>query len=381
MSKARARLGPQVMAAVFAEQAAVMPTPGPSCYAFGLLVTAFDGTVVDLAATPDIQAAYATPSGGRFPQVRLVALVVCGLRWVLAARLGCCPISEQALADQLADQVAPGTLNLADRGWFSMHRWLRCAGAGGHLAWRVKNGYKSLPARIVRVLPDGSALVRLRESDPMLSRRRVKLGDRRAARLPDTLARLVECTLLVRDDAARVRTSRFRILTTLLDHERCPAQQIACVYAERWQIELVYARIKTTPRGARTRLRGQSPELAIQEVWGLLSVYNALFTLAVAAAVNLGVDPDEISFTAVLALTRSSGAIDRTPCPHCGHDRDGDDPTPSLIAAITAQPRNRIGRHRTSPRTARQRSTERTRDVTYEINIEAPNLPEEDQTP
>lgn len=380
LSKARGRLDEQVMAAVFTEQAAAMPAPGPSCYAFGLLVTAFDGTVIDLAATADIQAVYATPSGGRFPQVRMVALVVCGLRWVLAARLGCCSTSEQALADQLTDQVAPGTLNLADRGWFSMDRWIRCSANGGHLAWRVKNGARSLPARIVAIRPDGSALVRLHESDAMLSRRRAKLGDRRAPRLPDTLARLVECTLLVRDETGRVRTSRFRILTTLLDHEQHPAQQIAAVYAERWQIELVYARIKTTLRGTGTRLRGQSPDLAIQEVWGLLTVYNALVTLAVAAAVDLDVDPDEISFTAVLALTRTSGTSDRTPCPHCGHHRASADPAAALIAAIAAQPRNRTDRHRTAPRTARQRRTERTRDVTYEINIESPNLPTEHQT-
>jgi hypothetical protein len=380
LSKARGRLDEQVMSAVFAEQATAMPTPGPSCYAFGLLVTAFDGTVFDLAATGDIQAAYATPSKGRFPQVRMVALVVCGLRWVLAARLGCCSTSEQALADQLADQVAPGTLNLADRGWFSMHRWIRCSARGGQLAWRVKNGARSLPARIVRVLPDGSALVRLRESDAMLSRRRTKLGERHAPRLPDTLARLVECTLLVRDNTGRARTSRFRILTTLLDHQQYPAGQIAAIYGERWQIELVYARIKTTLRGTGTRLRGQKPELAIQEVWGLLTVYNALVALAVSAAVDLDVDPDEISFTAVLALTRASGTSDRAPCPNCGHHPDPDHPATSLTAAIATQPRNRINRHRTAPRTAKQRRTERTRDVTYEINIESPNLPTEHQT-
>jgi hypothetical protein len=214
----------------------------------------------------------------------------------------------------------------------------------------------------------------------MLSRRRAKLGDRRAHRLPDTLARLVECTLLVRDDVGRVRTSRFRILTTLLDHEQHPARQIAAIYGERWQIELVYARIKTTLRGAGTRLRGQTPDLAIQEIWGLLTVYNALVTLAVTAAADLGVDPDEISFTAVLALTRASGTNDRTPCSNCGYHPDPDHPAASLIAAITTQPRNRIDRHRTAPRTAKQRRTERTRNVTYEINIKPPNLPIEHQT-
>lgn len=147
-----------------------------------------------------------------------------------------------------------------------------------------------------------------------------------------------------------------------------------------WHTELVYARIKTTLRGTGTRLRGQTPDLAVQEVWGLLTVYNTLVALAVTAAADLGVDPDEISFTAVLALTRASHTSARTPCPNCGHHPDPADPTPALTTAIAAQPRNRIDRHRTAPHTAKQRQTERTRDVTYEINIELPNLPREDQT-
>src|SRR6266542_463561 len=293
-------------------------------------------TVFDQAATADITAQFATPSAGRFPQARLVTLVACGTRWILAARLGCSGLSEQHLVDQLLDTLLPGTLNLADRNFFSMARWVRCTATGAHLAWRVKNGAKSLPARIVRVLSDGSAVLRLHESDAML-------------------------------------TSRFRILTTLLDHEQYPAGQIAAVYAERWQVEVIYLRVKSTLRGAGTRLRGQTPALAVQEIWGLLTVYNALVGLAVAAAVVLGVDPDAISFAAVLALTRTSATTDLA-CVQCGHRSD---PVDDLVTAITAQPRNRTTRKRTSPRTKTQRQTERTRDVSYTITIVASNLPKD----
>jgi len=357
-----------------------MPEPGSECYAFGLLVTAFDGTVVDLAATGAMGAVFATPRGGRFPQARVVTLAVCGLRWVLAARLGSSGVSEQALVDAMADSLTPGTLNLCDRNFFSMDRWVRFSDTGAHLAWRVKNGVKSLPAAIVAVLPDGSARVRLSESDGMLAYRRKKAGDPSLKRLPDTLARLVEFTLQVRDEAGRIRTSRFRILTTLLDPERYPAHQIAALYGERWQIELIYARVKSTLRGAHTRLRGQSPELAVQEIWGLLIVYNALVTLAVAAAVTLGVDPDEISFAAVLALTRANLASD-IPCPNCGCRRsDVVDPVDTLVAAITTQIRNRTDRQRTSPRTAKQRQIEHTRDVDYLITIVSSTLSSKDET-
>ena len=293
---------------------------------------------------------------------------------MLAAAADSCEISEQALVDRLADALGAGTLNLADRNFFSMARWVAFTASGAHLAWRVKNGAKSLPARPLQVLPDGSALVRLRESDAMLAARRAKTGNRGLRRLPDTVARLAEFTLTVTDTRGRARTSRFRILTTLLDHIRYPASQIAAASAQRWQIELAYFNLKVTLRGAGTRLRGQTPHLARQEIWGLLVVYNALVDLAVRAAVDLDVDPDQISFTAVLALTRSSLAAD-TRCGHCaGRPAAIGDPGDILLAAITAQPLNRTGRQRTSPRTKAQRRTDRTRNVSYTIEIVASNL-------
>src|SRR6266511_1026825 len=56
LSTARTRLAPQAMRTVFEQAAACMPAAGPGSYAFGLLLTAFDGTVFDLAATADITA-------------------------------------------------------------------------------------------------------------------------------------------------------------------------------------------------------------------------------------------------------------------------------------------------------------------------------------
>ncbi len=373
LSSARARLDPSSMRAVFEHAAAVMPPAGAGSYAFGLLLTAFDGTVLDLAATGDIAAAYATPSGGKYPQARLVTLVTCGTRWIIAAAQDSSARSEQHLVDRLADALQPGTLNLADRNFFSMHRWIRFTATGAQLAWRVKNGAKSLPARITATLPDGSAMVRLRESDSMLSYRRTKTGDTSLTRLPDTIARLVEFTLTVTDEAGKTRTTLFRILTTLLDHEQYPAEQIAQTYAQRWQVEIIYLRLKVTLRGPGTRLRGQTPRLAEQEIYGLLTVYNTLAGLAVAAAVVLDVDPDEINFAAVLTLTR---AATRPGCTRCGHASDN--PADNLITAITAQPRNRTDRQRTSPRTTTQRRTERTRNVSYTITIVTPDLPESD---
>jgi hypothetical protein len=373
LSQARTRLHGDALGTLFAASAgAGNDADVPGATWFGLELTVFDGTVVDLAATPEIAARFATPTGGRFPQARLVTLASCGTRRVRAAALDSCAVSEQALVDRLADALGPGTLNLADRNFFAMHRWVAFAATDAHLAWRVKNGAKSLPAKITEVLTDGSQLVRLRESDSMFYARRRAAGDTTLARLPDTIARLVEFTLLVTDRSGRTRSSRFRILTTLLDHHAYPAQAIAALYAERWQAEVVYYRLKVTLRGPGLRLRGQTPALARQEIWGLLIVYNALCDLATRTAVSLGVDPDEISFVAVLRLTRIHLSAD-TGCRNCGQRPT--DPVDTLVTAIAAHPRNRTGRQRTSPRTKKQRRTEHTRDVSYTITIMPSNLP------
>lgn len=216
--------------------------------------------------------------------------------------------------------------------------------------------------------PDGSQLVRLHESDGMLARRRRKAGTYSLPRLPDTIARLVEFDLLVKDERGRTRRSRFRILTTLLDHDAYPAKAIAAVYAQRWQAELAYYRIKVTLRGNGVVLRGQTPNLAKQEIWSLLCIYNTLCDLATETAVSLGLDPDQISFIAVLRLTRAHAA----PTCACTSPPEA---AQALRAAIAAHPTNRLGRQRTSPRTKKERRTERTRDVTYTINIVESNLP------
>src|SRR6266536_3345057 len=283
---------------------------------------------------PAVAPGAAVPTASALSQARMVTLACCGTRRLRAAALGSYATSEQELVEQLLPALTPGTLNLADRNFFSMARWIRAAETGAELAWRVKNGARSLPAKTTAVLPGGSSLLRLRESDSMLSRRRAEAGDRTLPRLPDTAARLVEFDVLITDEAGKTRRSRFRVLTTLTDHRAYPARQIAAVYAERWQVELAYYRIKVTLRGPGTVLRGQTPALARQEVWGLLVVYNALCDLATRAAVGLGVDPDEISFVAVLRRTRTQIDADT----HRHGTRPGTDAVQALTVAIAAHP-------------------------------------------
>jgi hypothetical protein len=381
-SQARKLLGEQVMKRVFELDAAVTDADlGIGLLWKGLEVTAIDGTTMELARNGVLEGEFGTPVDGARPLLRVTAHVrTATFRWIGAA-IGGYHDGENALADQLEDSFGPGILNLADRGFFSMHRWIRFSGTGADLAWRVKNGGKSVPLKTLKTLPDGSELVMLHESDGMRARRRRETGDRHAERLPDTVARLVTFTVTTVTRSGRAKTTRMRVLTTLLDHRAYPAAEIAVLYAERWQIEIAFLHLKRTVRGPRRPLRGQSPELARQEAWALLLTHNITATAAARAAGSAGLDPGLIPFTAVLGLIRSHVAAD-TCCRHCGHRHaSADAPLASLDAAILALPRHRQGRQRTSGRTAAERRTRHTEEVTYTIDITKSNLPKWDTTP
>jgi len=372
LSQSRVRLGEQPLYRLFLAQAADRPPAhGPGAYALGLHVTGFDGTCLELAGDEALIEAFGLPTGAKHPMARVVTLVACTTRRILAAAIGSYLTSEQELVDQLAEHLRAGTVNLADRNFFSMDRWLRFAATGAHLLWRVKNGATSLPARILERLPDGSYLVRLRESDGMRGKRRAQNADPGAERLPETTARLVEFDVTVADERGRTRTSRIRLLTTLLDHERYPAKDLAGLYAERWQVEIAYLRLKKELRGPGTVLRARRPQLVRQEIWAFLIVYNLLCDLAADAAALDGIDPDQISFVTVIRLTRTHLSTDQ-PCTHCGHRPEH--PRQALTSAIADIPRNRTGRGRTSPRTSTERNNGHTQKAHYTITIAEANL-------
>ena len=56
----------------------------------------------------------------------------------------------------------------------------------------------------------------------MLAKRRRDAGDKTAPRLPDTVARLIQFTVVTRTRSGRVKASTIRVLTTLLNHDEFP---------------------------------------------------------------------------------------------------------------------------------------------------------------
>ncbi len=375
LSKARVLLGEQVMRRVFEIDAARSDADlGIGAAWHEMEVTAIDGTTIELFSDAELTEAFGVPTGGTKPKLRIAAHVRTASRRWIAAAVGGYLDGENTLADELEQSFTGGILNTADRGFFSMDRWIRFSARGAHLAWRVKNGAKSVPFKTLKTLNDGSELVLLRESDSMLGKRRREHGDKTLPRLPDTVARLVSFTVTA-GTARRVKTSVIKVLTTLLDPQEFPASEIAALYARRWQVEIAFLHLKKTVKGTGRTLRGRSVTLARQEAWALLLIHNMTAAIAARAAGQAGIDPRLIPFTAVLALIRGHLTAD-TCCPHCGRrPASGNDPIALLVNQVNAQPAHRDRPARTSGRTAFQRQHWHTEEVTYTTTIVPSNLP------
>ncbi len=330
LTAVRRRIGERPLESLFRRVAgAVSPGRAPWSHVFGLLVLSWDGTVVSAADSAASTAVFGKPGAGKrrpgrdgrepaatracvFPQLRLVTLAACGTRALLDAAFG--PVrgkgtGERELARQLLGSLRAGMLLLADRGFYSYSLWTAAAATGAHLLWRARDDMH-LP--VARALPDGSWLCRVTDPRAAAARQRKnrKRGRRGSRRGPDTgplpsvTVRVIEFAVTVTGDDGSTRTGRYRLITTLLDHRACPAPGLAACYARRWAIETAYRELKDCLRGPGRVLRGRTPDLARQELWAYLAVYQAIRIIIARAAARDGLDPGRISFTAVLLAVR-----------------------------------------------------------------------------
>jgi len=292
--QARSRLGFEPVRDLFAKVArplARAETPGS--WLAGRRLVAIDGTSLDLADTPANADFFGRPSSSRgeqsaFPQARLVAIAECGTHAMFDAVIGPCRTSEIELARELVGRLTPGLLVLADRGLYGFKMWTDAAATGADLLWRVKS---TLNPKRLETLSDGSWLARIIPTS----------GVNRMHATP-LIVRIIDYTI----DDGRENPEQYRLLTTILDPSAASAEDLAVVYAQRWEIESTFDELKTHQRGPRTVLRSKSPALVQQEIWGHLCCHYAIRTLMADTAAHAGRDPDRISFVAALRISRRS---------------------------------------------------------------------------
>jgi hypothetical protein len=117
------------------------------------------------------------------------------------------------------------------------------------------------------------------------------------------VVRVVEYGL---DPAPSGARERYRLLTTIADPRRAPADELASLYPQRWEFETTLDELKTHERGPRVVLRSKTPDGVRQEAWGYLCTHYAIRALMAHVADGNGIDPDRLSFTRSLRASRRS---------------------------------------------------------------------------
>lgn len=291
LSQARARLGPAPLAELFARLSGpVATTATRGAFWRGLRVMAWDGVQLETADSAANAGAFGYPPGRRgpagYPVVRLAALVECGTRALHQVAFGPYATSEKALCQRLLGDLCEGMLLLADRGLDGYELWGQARAGGAHLLWRARSA-RILPPLVW--LADGSYLS--------------VLPGRPGPAHP---VRVIDFHLTAATDDGSSRTEHYRLLTTLTDPRRYPADQLAALYQQRWEAEITFFGLKVTLRTADRVLRSHHPGGVEQEIYAYLITYQVLRRACHHSARRLDLDPDRISFTTAVKTAQLS---------------------------------------------------------------------------
>jgi hypothetical protein len=291
ISMARSRLGAEPLRRMV--ETAIMPiadrTTRGAWYRDWRLVS-IDGTTLDLADTVANEGAFGRPGASRgksaFPQLRMVSLVENGTHVLFATKWGSYSDSENVLAVPVLSHLEAGMLCMADRGFYGYALWKRAASTGADLLWRMKKN-AILPCD--RRLADGSYLSKVYASA------KDRRHDRNAI-----VVRVIEYELEGIADGEPL----YRLITSVLDDGKAPAEDLAALYHDRWEIENVFDEFKTHLRGRQAVLRSKTPELVEQELYGFILAHFAIRGLMHEAALRGDLDPDRLSFVHAVRVVR-----------------------------------------------------------------------------
>ncbi|MET7784934.1 IS4 family transposase [Streptomyces sp. NPDC005388] len=219
------------------------------------------------------------PTG--YPRLMLMTLCETGTRGLIGAVFGPASKGETDYAHDLVGHLTSDMLVLADRAFDSNRLLVDIAAQGAQLLIRATSVRRP---PVLALLPDGSYLTRI----------------------GDLSLRVIEAEVRSRTADGGVFGGTYRLLTTLTDHSSDPADHLVHLYHERWEIEIAYLALRHTLLQGRV-LRSKDPVGLTQEMWALLTLYQALRSVMVTAVETApGCDPDRAAFTVALEAARDT---------------------------------------------------------------------------
>ncbi len=294
ITQARQRLGARVMSQLFHQLVRPMASSDTiGAFLNGQRIVVIDGTCFDVPDSNENARVFGRPSSrpgtqAAFPKVRLVILVEAGTHLIFDALM--CPyrIGERARALKLLRSVTSGMLLMWDRGLHSYAMVQATVARGCDYLGRIPANVKFF---VEESLADGSYLSWIYPS-----------GKLRKKGCQPILLRVIEYTIENPDNSSD--QVRYRLITSLLDIDKFPAQLLACEYHQRWEVENTIDELKVHLLGRKTHIRSQKPREVVQEVYGWLLGHWAVRLLMFQAATNAEIAPLRLSFTGTLKVIR-----------------------------------------------------------------------------
>lgn len=295
--RARARLPEtglaQAISATAAAADARVPAQGGTLQGRPLKVV--DGSTVTLADTPKNRAAYPALQSPppNFPLLRLVVLFSLASGAVLALAQGSLRQSELSLFATLCAHLARGDIVIGDRGF------------GSYVVVALLQGLGvDFVGRTTRRLDGRRRTRRLGKNDWLMTWEKPRVASPWLAPAA-WLALPAEVTVRVvrsRVSGKGLRVRHLTVVTTLLDPQLYPAEEIGQAYLRRWRLEMSLDDLKTTLH--LETLRGRSPDAVRQEAWARMIAHNLVrWTMAQAARAH-GAPLERISFKGTLDTVR-----------------------------------------------------------------------------
>jgi hypothetical protein len=262
----------------------------------GRKVCVVDGSTVTMPDTPENQAAYpqlkTQKPGCGFPIARILVIFSLAVGTVLEAAIGKYQgkqTGENSLFRKLYDALGEGDIILADR-YFS--GW-------SDIALPLQRGIDIVVRKHQARWTDFRTGERLGKNDHLVHWTRPHrpkwMSVEQYATLPTELT-LREVRIHVAQKG--FRTESLVVVTTLLDAEEYPPEEIALLYRRRWQAELHLRSLKIVLQ--MDHLRCKKPERVRNEFWMHLLGYNLIRGVMATAAFQSGKSPWEISFKGTL---------------------------------------------------------------------------------
>ncbi len=306
ISHQRQRIGKEPFREMFEEIVRPVADKGlKGCFFKRWRIVAVDGNHIEVQNTEENREAFGVHRNQHgesgYPIMKWVCLTECGTRVVFAANVGGVRDSEAELFEPLIERLDAGMIHLADRYYYSFDRWKRCGARGAALVWRVRSNLILKPET---VLPDGSYLAWVRPSNKLVRR---GVCDKKEK----MLARVIEYQVEFEDGT---QSEIVRLITSLLDPDDASAEELACLYTERWNVETGFDELKTHLKGSGRVLRSQLPELVEQEFYGFLLAYFVVRKVMADAARKGDVSPAEISFVHAVRVIKRRLTENIPPC-------------------------------------------------------------------